>query len=243
MAQLLVSVRSANEAIEAIAGGADIIDIKEPKRGALGRADLDTVQSVLNVVGNRTPVSMACGELVEAPDARIPAALRFAKIGLARCASATDSQAVAWQSRWQEWVSKLPPTVQPVAVIYADSPNAQSPSAVSIIQMSQALHCQGILIDTYCKKPQHSLFDCQNIATLSAWIRAARDANQFVAMAGSLTADLIPHVLQLDVDVVALRGAACINGRKGAICKQKIRELSNVLTNENRRGPCSQFDV
>ena len=36
---LLVSVRDAAEAGNAVAGGAALIDVKEPARGALGRAD------------------------------------------------------------------------------------------------------------------------------------------------------------------------------------------------------------
>ena len=36
MTRLLVSVRSAEEAEIALAGGADVIDVKEPRRGALG---------------------------------------------------------------------------------------------------------------------------------------------------------------------------------------------------------------
>ena len=36
MTGLLVSVRSAEEAEIALAGGANLIDIKEPSRGALG---------------------------------------------------------------------------------------------------------------------------------------------------------------------------------------------------------------
>ena len=39
MAGLLVSVRSADEARTALAGGATVIDVKEPERGPLGRAD------------------------------------------------------------------------------------------------------------------------------------------------------------------------------------------------------------
>ena len=35
--RLLVSVRSAEEVSAALAGGADIIDAKEPERGSLGR--------------------------------------------------------------------------------------------------------------------------------------------------------------------------------------------------------------
>ena len=37
--RLLVSVRSAAEAEIALHGGADLIDVKEPTRGSLGRAD------------------------------------------------------------------------------------------------------------------------------------------------------------------------------------------------------------
>ena len=66
---LLVSVRSGAEAEAALAGGADLIDVKEPTRGALGRADgaeqlfvggssrmaaafdaVDTVRSVLTIL-------------------------------------------------------------------------------------------------------------------------------------------------------------------------------------------------
>ena len=37
--QLLVSVRSAGEAVDALAGGCQILDVKDPSRGSLGRAD------------------------------------------------------------------------------------------------------------------------------------------------------------------------------------------------------------
>ena len=40
---LLVSVRSAAEALAALAGGADVIDVKEPNQGSLGAADDDTI--------------------------------------------------------------------------------------------------------------------------------------------------------------------------------------------------------
>ena len=46
MAGLLVSVRSAEEARAALAGGATVIDIKEPDRGPLGRAEPEVWQQV-----------------------------------------------------------------------------------------------------------------------------------------------------------------------------------------------------
>ncbi len=63
MTQLLVSVRSAAEAEAALAGGAHVIDVKEPSRGSLGRADDATIDEVVRVVAGRRPVSAALGEL------------------------------------------------------------------------------------------------------------------------------------------------------------------------------------
>ena len=44
---LLVSVRSRQEAAAALAGGADIIDIKEPSQGSLGRAAASVMDTAL----------------------------------------------------------------------------------------------------------------------------------------------------------------------------------------------------
>ena len=90
LARLLVSVRSPVEARAAVAGGADIIDVKEPSRGSLGRADASVWQAVRAVVPRSTPVSVALGELNEwlAPEPRqIPesawAGIDYCKLGLA----------------------------------------------------------------------------------------------------------------------------------------------------------------
>ena len=63
---LLVSVRNAAEAAEALDGGAAIIDVKEPRHGSLGAAEPEAIAAVARVVGRRRPWTMACGELGEA---------------------------------------------------------------------------------------------------------------------------------------------------------------------------------
>src|SRR5437879_2488209 len=68
---LLVSVRSSEEAAAALAGGAHVIDIKEPAHGSLGRADDQTVSAVLACVAGRRPVSAALGELVDYDGTRV----------------------------------------------------------------------------------------------------------------------------------------------------------------------------
>lgn len=106
MTGLLVSVRDASEALAALYGGADIIDIKEPLNGALGAAELSVWRAVTDIVAGARPVSAALGELQDGATldrARQADGMRFAKIGLSR--SKDDS---AWQDRWHTAIKRLP---------------------------------------------------------------------------------------------------------------------------------------
>jgi uncharacterized protein (UPF0264 family) len=126
MTGLLVSVRNPAEAELALSGGANVIDIKEPSRGALGAADPEVWRDIQSVVGGRAIVSAALGELLDGGLPQIAAetrGLRFAKIGLAGCHVQRG-----WLTRWFAAVSALPVGVQPVPVAYADWPSADAPS-------------------------------------------------------------------------------------------------------------------
>src|SRR3954454_6660925 len=88
MTGLLVSVRSADEARAAVAGGATIVDVKEPDRGPLGCAGAATWRAVRRVVPATVPVSVALGELGDWEEQAIPstadwAGLAYRKVGLA----------------------------------------------------------------------------------------------------------------------------------------------------------------
>ena len=55
MTRLLVSVRSAEEAADAVSAGADLIDVKEPSAGSLGAATPEVVAAVMEAVAGRRP--------------------------------------------------------------------------------------------------------------------------------------------------------------------------------------------
>ncbi len=102
MTALLVSVRSAAEAEAALAGGAALIDVKEPARGALGRADDAVIADVVRAVAGRAPVSAALGELRDGAPA-LPAGLgllSFVKCGLAGCAGKNPQHG---RRSWRRW--------------------------------------------------------------------------------------------------------------------------------------------
>ena len=238
MAKLLVSIRSPAEAVDALAGGADIIDVKEPNRGSLGRADDETILAILNVIKDRVPVSMACGELPDwRPSDHCPQ-VGFAKIGLSGCRENGSQQArfaPSWQRRWRQWAAALPPATKPIAVVYADALAAGSPHALDIIGAGQQIGCAGVLVDTFCKQPSRSLLEITSPTEITRWINAARQTNQFIALAGSLTVASMPVIVPLNVDIIAVRGAACTDHRTGQINEQKVRRLSNILSPPSNR--------
>src|SRR5262245_60975793 len=67
MTKMLASVTGVAEAEIAIAGGADIIDLKDPKAGALGAAATETVRETVRVVAGRRATSAVCGDLPMEP--------------------------------------------------------------------------------------------------------------------------------------------------------------------------------
>src|SRR5262245_41308145 len=102
-AKLLVSVRSAEEALIALESGAAFIDVKEPALGSLGRAPRPVLLAVAarvqggGVPGREPVVSAALGELMrsEPPDAFSPVGgISLYKLGLSGCEETGD-----WRGR------------------------------------------------------------------------------------------------------------------------------------------------
>ena len=69
MTLMLASVTSPAEAEAVWAGGADIIDLKNPAKGALGALDARSRRDIVRSVGKRKPVSAAAGSPHGSPEA------------------------------------------------------------------------------------------------------------------------------------------------------------------------------
>jgi uncharacterized protein (UPF0264 family) len=226
MSGLLVSVRSAAEARAALEGGADLIDVKDPSRGSLGRADDHVIQEVLDAVAGRCPVSAALGELGEL-DGRLPlVGLAFAKWGLRGAGLARDWQTLLARS-W-EWLRRHRPECQPVAVAYADWARVAAVAPVHVLDLARKHAVSVLLIDT-CVKDGRTLPDLIAGAELEALCRGCREAGVRVALAGSLAEAELVALRPLEPDWFAVRGAVCRGGRDGTVESQRVRDLAAVL--------------
>ena len=236
MTRLLVSVRSAGEALAALESGADLIDVKEPARGSLGRADQLVVQEILRAVAARRPVSAALGELldVEPPLSGIEplaAELAYVKIGLAGCG--LDHH---WPEKWRARLDAFPISVGRVAVVYADYVAAAAPPPQTILDHAVTHRCAAVLVDTW-RKGHGGLVDYWTRDEIADFTHAARRQSLLTVLAGGLTPAAIQQILPLNPDYIAVRGAACAGDRAGALDATKVRRLKQSLNRRGRHAP------
>ena len=233
---LLVSVRSADEARIALAGGADVIDVKEPSRGSLGAASAVTVGEVVAAVGGRAPVSVACGEFLEGGDfCGVVGGVSYAKVGLAGCATDAD-----WPLRWRATISRWPAQVAPVAVAYADWRRAGAPTPEGVLAVAVETGCPALLVDTW-DKSAGGLFDHWSPNDVASFCRHARSRNMPVVLAGSLQLAALEIAVRCGPNLVAVRGAACDGGRNGAISPARVRAVRLALDQATVVDKCQGF--
>jgi uncharacterized protein (UPF0264 family) len=214
MTKLLVSVRSAAEARDALAAGIDLVDLKEPRRGALGAVDWEVATEVALLAAGRTPVSMALGELMDdSRDTRrtIPPGVAYVKLGMAGAAIEAD-----WPRRWRAALATLPAFAVPVAVVYADWRAAQAPRPNDVLALGRELGCGALLVDTW-RKSAGGLLECIAVHELAELLSGARACGMLGVVGGSLNWDTVGLVLDLAPDYVAVRGAVCHGSRLAAL--------------------------
>ena len=218
--QLLVSVRSADEALEALAGGADLIDVKDPANGALGRADAATWSAVRAAVKGRKPTSAALGELIDFDDAP-PSGFDFVKAGPA----CLDED--AWRRRMDAF--RLRAGTRAVIVGYADAKCSHAPPVEAIAEYAEEVGGV-LLIDTGCKENRSTLTDWLPLAWLADRICRIHRAGGCIALAGSLGPADMEALIPLAPDWIAVRGAACGGDRQGTVTRVRVAALRELLS-------------
>lgn len=222
--RLLVSVRDHIEAQAALAGGADIIDAKEPNTGALGAVSLATLRDIVSATAGARPVTAAIGDAAdEATLARIAGAFVLAGAALVKVGFAGVPDPDRVETLARAAVRGAGPS-RVVAVAYADYARVDGPRPDDVIHIAQRVGAAGVLLDT-ATKIGCGLTGLMRPNALAAWVHAARDRGLISALAGKLTADDLRVVREAGADIAGVRGAACDGGREGSISAERVRVL------------------
>ena len=233
--QLLVSVRSADEVGPALAGGADIIDAKEPDRGSLGAVDRDVLSRILQRVPDDRGVSVALGDVsrpeevgaaihgLELPQRTSPT---YLKLGFAGVQSPDQIRLLIEHA--VSVTSRMAASHRIVAVAYADSERAGTMPPALIPSLAEAAGAAAVLLDTHGKDGR-GLLEWLPSGALVDWVALARQAGLLAALAGSLRPRDLALVGRAHPDVVGVRGAVCSGGRQGQVLEDRVRRFRRAL--------------
>jgi uncharacterized protein (UPF0264 family) len=239
--RLLVSVVDGDEARLAVAGGVDVVDVKNPAEGSLGAPAPSVIAQVRAVVPAQQPLSVAIGDLPALPGTAALATLGavragadYVKLGLWGASSIEETTAVLRAA-----VDAAGGDAAVVAVAYADAARVPSrPLAPSeLVGAARRAGVSGCLLDTAIKDGR-GLLSWLAPDVLAALVAEAHAAGLEMALAGELRAEDLPAVRATGADIAGVRSAACRDGRRtAALDPRRIERLRSVCAAEAPRAP------
>lgn len=219
MTGLLASVRDLREARLARAGGADIIDLKEPAAGALGAVALPTLRRVRAALPDAL-LSATIGDqpmqpqpLLQAVAATAATGVDYVKVGFFAGGD--------WAGCLQA-LGGITGRTAVVAVLFAD----QGPDP-ALLDALRAAGLRGAMLDTADKRRR--LTELLDPGRLRAFVGRCRALGLLCGLAGSLRRQDIEPLLPLAPDYLGFRGALCDGDRRGRLDPQALAAVRRCI--------------
>lgn len=237
---LLVSVVNGQETRAAVAGGADIIDLKNPAEGSLGAPAPKIIGEVCAELKGDKPLSIAIGEFPGKPSAAALASFGSAYfqpdfIKVAFLPDSPPEEILATLKGIKNSISLMQPeiTIHLVSVAFADIMNRATWNLSDFAAISQEGGAAGCLIDTWEKKGR-SLLDYLSGEEIEQFIETCHAHHLFCGLAGSLRSSDIFALNQLEPDIIGVRSAVCGGDRlRGIVSAQSVRDLKELCCRIN----------
>lgn len=218
--RLLVSVRDPAEAEAAQLAGADLIDAKDPERGALGALEPALVDAIVARVAGAAVTSAVADPTPESVTAMAATGIDWVKTGLAS-AQSRDLRALAA-------LAEVAPG-RLIAVLFAED----GPAADLVPALAQAGFA-GAMIDTSGKAGVR-LTDLAEPQALAAFTAACRSHGLMSGLAGSLRVTDIPALSVHRPDYFGFRGGLCRDlDRRNGIDPLRVAEAVRALRPNQR---------
>ena len=228
MTLMLASVRSREEAEIALLQGVDIIDCKEPTRGALGALSIKEITSIVDFVQGRRPISAVVEFPYDASHAKsvfeevIEAGVDYVKFAL----PITRDVHNVMRS-----LSPLGSRTRLIAVIFADLG-----VDLDYLPMLANAGFHGVMLDT-AQKGKGRLIDYVSIGALSEFVNVCRSLKLTSGLAGALEPPDVPRLLVTGADVLGFRGALCVGGgRQNALNIASTMLIRDLIPQQGGEG-------
>ena len=232
---LLISPINHEEAIESIEGGADIVDVKNPKEGSLGANFPWVIKDIRELTPEDKLVSATVGDVPYKPGTVSLAAMGalvsgadYIKVGLYGPKDYDEGLEV--MKNVVKSVKDIKPDAIVVAAGYADAHRVGAVSPWDIPKIDRDAGADLAMLDTAVKDGK-TLFDYLDIDDLQKFTDEGHEYGLKVALAGSVKKDQLKPLNDIGCDVVGLRGAACVGGDRntGHTDRNAVRELKELV--------------
>ncbi len=232
---LLISPINTQEAREAINGGADIIDVKNPKEGSLGANFPWVIKNIREITPKDMQVSATLGDVPYKPGTVALAAAGavvsgadYIKVGL--YGTRNYSEALEVIENVVKAVHEFNDEAIVVASGYADAHRVGAVDPMEIPRVAADSGADLAMVDTAVKDGK-TLFDFMNEESISQFTTEIHEYGLKSALAGSVTQEQLPLLAELGCDVAGIRGAACIGGDRntGHIHHEAVAKLKNLV--------------
>ncbi len=228
MIKLLLSVKNMEEALLALEAGVDIVDLKDPNVGALGALDLHVTERIVRAINGRGLLSATVGEnhaaldeLIVSIQARAHLGVDIIKIGVSALFYTADF--------FTEMRKLTGAGAKMVAVFFADEA-----IDFNLLETLQKIGFYGAMLDT--KTKQFGLLELLAQAEINKFVHLCSNLDLESGLAGSLKAQHIEIVREINPTYIGFRGGVCKNfKRESALSENKVLEAKSMLRQHNKK--------
>ncbi len=234
---LLISPINVEEALESIEGGADIVDVKNPKEGSLGANFPWVIKNIREITPEGMHVSATLGDVPYKPGTvslaaagAVVSGADYIKVGL--YGTKNYDEALEVMENVVKSVREFDDDALIVASGYADAHRVGAVDPMEIPRVAADAGADLAMVDTAVKDGK-TLFDFMDVEKLQKFNDSIHDYGLKSALAGSIKKDQLKLLYDIGCDVVGIRGAACTGGDRnnGSIHRTAVKELKNMIEN------------
>lgn len=227
MIRLLISVKNAEEALDALQAGADFIDLKDPAVGALGSLDDAVSLQAVRAVNRQAMVSATVGDKHDSLETLLELVMRKRDLGVdiiklpisSLPKQNDDHHAIA--NLITDYQLKL------IAVMFAEQP-----IDITWIPKLAAMGFYGVMLDTADK--QHHLLSAVDTDTIHAFVKHCELHQLQAGLAGALRLEYLNELTPHSPSYIGFRSGVCRdNVRENSLLPHLVKEIKDKLYKHN----------
>ena len=228
---LMVSVQNLPEALQALKGGADIVDVKNLQEALVGSAHPRVVKEVRDAVPPEHHASVTLGVV---PNQVGTVAMAVYTAGVL---DATSVKVGFMTTEYDMAVEILQASKEALAgtetkligSLFADNPLYSGLDPHRMVDLAREGDCDGFLVDTLTKDGRN-LFDFLSEEDLREMVFGGKELGMSTALSGHLRIEDLDELARINPDIVGVRGAVCQKGdRESGVHWEAVAEFRRQL--------------